>query len=164
MTLTATETAAGAVLSADERYRYRLWRRWGSGPLMAFIGLNPSTADARRDDQTIRQMCFFARREGASGIDVGNLAALRSPHPDVLAADEDPVGRDNEAHLLDIISTAGTVVVAWGAHSFAASRAGKVQDLAARAGQQLYCLGVTASGAPRHPCRLAHTTRLLPWP
>ena len=38
----------GATFSADRRYRYRLWRRWdGARPVVAFVMLNPSTADAR---------------------------------------------------------------------------------------------------------------------
>jgi hypothetical protein len=43
-----------AVLSVDGLYRYRLSRAWGRGPSLAFIMLNPSTADAGIDDPTIR--------------------------------------------------------------------------------------------------------------
>jgi hypothetical protein len=37
---------SGATLSADRRYRYRLWRCWGDREnRCVFVGLNPSTAD-----------------------------------------------------------------------------------------------------------------------
>ncbi|MGE3889429.1 MAG: DUF1643 domain-containing protein, partial [Vicinamibacterales bacterium] len=53
----------GAVLSADGRYRYRLWRLWDDcAPVMTWVLLNPSTADANEDDPTLRKCIGFARR------------------------------------------------------------------------------------------------------
>lgn len=34
-----------AIFSEDRKYRYSLRIRWDNGPLVQFIGLNPSTAD-----------------------------------------------------------------------------------------------------------------------
>ncbi|TMF61888.1 MAG: DUF1643 domain-containing protein, partial [Chloroflexi bacterium] len=68
----------GATFSADRRYRYRLWRRWdGARPVVAFVMLNPSTADARRDDPTIRRCIGFAKSWGFGGVEVVNLFAYR---------------------------------------------------------------------------------------
>ena len=54
----------GATFSADRRYRYRLWRRWdGARPVVAFVMLNPSTADAR-----------FFRRRGVVAYGYGLLS------------------------------------------------------------------------------------------
>ena len=38
-----------AVISACGAYRYSLTRKWSGAPLLPFVMLNPSTADARAD-------------------------------------------------------------------------------------------------------------------
>ncbi len=81
-----------AVISDCGRYRYRLTRRWGDGPLLSFIMLNPSTADAEVDDPTIRRCMGFARRDGYGGIVVGNLYAFRTTKPKALFAADNPLG------------------------------------------------------------------------
>lgn len=71
----------GAVISQDQLYRYLLWRRWGTGPVVTWLMCNPSTADATVDDATIRKCTGFAKRWGFDGIHVINLFALRSRDP-----------------------------------------------------------------------------------
>jgi Protein of unknown function (DUF1643) len=51
---------AGAVLSRDRTYRYRLWRTWSDGPRLGWIRLNPSQPDARVDDPTLRRCVGFS--------------------------------------------------------------------------------------------------------
>ena len=71
-----------AVISACGRYRYLLTRRVGPGTrAVTFIMLNPSTADATRDDPTIRRCIGFARSWGIGGVDVVNLFAFRATEP-----------------------------------------------------------------------------------
>ena len=56
-----------AVFSACGRYRYVLTRQVSAGTRPAtFILLNPSTADATKDDPTIRRCVGFARRWGCA--------------------------------------------------------------------------------------------------
>ncbi|MCA9851707.1 MAG: DUF1643 domain-containing protein, partial [Dehalococcoidia bacterium] len=50
-----------ASFSRDRRYRYELGRRWGLGPAVTWVMLNPSTADATVDDPTIRRCIDFSR-------------------------------------------------------------------------------------------------------
>jgi hypothetical protein len=143
----------GATFSADGRYRYRLWRRWDrSRPMVAFVMLNPSTADARRDDPTIRRCVAFARRWGYGGIEVVNLFALRATDPGELRVAKDPSGPGNARHVGRALAAASLVVLAWGAH-----RALRDPPTLARRLLSLrrpHCLGLTRSGEPRHPLYL----------
>lgn len=153
-----------AVISANGHYRYVLNRRWDRGkPVMPWVCLNPSTADARIDDPSVRRMCGFAQREGCGGICLLNEYGLRSSSPKALRSHADPVGPDNDRWLAGLAQggVEVPVVVAWGAHPLAASRAPRVLELLA--GIPAVCLGVTRSGAPRHPLYVRADTPLIPY-
>ena len=80
-----------AVLSADQTRRYLLTRQWDDGPLLAWVMLNPSTADARTDDAAITRCVRRARDLGAfGGIAVVNLFSLRATDPRALTTCPDP--------------------------------------------------------------------------
>lgn len=52
-----------ALISECGRYRYALTRTWDTRrTAVAFVMLNPSTADATTDDPTVRRCASFARR------------------------------------------------------------------------------------------------------
>lgn len=159
-----------ARVSADGLYRYSLLRRWDHGfgcrPI-AFLMLNPSTADGELDDPTIRRCVGFARALGGAGIIVGNLYAYRATKPRDLWQADDPVGPGNDIALTGIVRTVvahgGTLVAAWGANA-KAPRVEAVRELVAREGAELTALGVTAAGAPRHPLYLPADARPSRWP
>jgi hypothetical protein len=146
----------GALFDPTHTYRYRLWRVWNDAlPRVAFVLLNPSTADADRDDPTIRRCVGFARAWGFGGVEVVNLFAYRATHPADLrrcaAADGgDPVGPENDAHLAAVFSAAGLVVAGWGVHGSLLGRAAAVRA-AGLLPASAVCLGCTKSGEPRHP-------------
>jgi len=143
----------GAAFSRDGRYRYRLWRRWDrSRPAIAFCMLNPSTADARRDDPTIRRCIGFARDWGYGGIEVVNIFALRATDPRDLRSACDPVGPRNDAFMLRAADRS-LVVIAWGVHGALRDRQAKALALFGPR-TRLLALGRTRSGAPRHPLYL----------
>jgi hypothetical protein len=152
-----------ATISADGAYRYLLTRRWDDGPVMAWIMLNPSTADAADDDPTIRRCVSFARRDGCTAITVVNLFALRAASPRVLLASGDSVGPDNDSFLLER-ARGSRVVAAWGAHGSHRGRGREVADMLTSVGVPLLCLGVTSGGQPRHPLYLPAATPLTAWP
>lgn len=149
-----------AVISECGRYRYALTRRWSDGPNCGFIMLNPSTADAERDDPTIRRCIGFARREGCGGLIVLNLFAYRATKPEDMAAASDPVGPHADHHLLDFIQNVdGPLIAAWGSHWMAKTRAA---DVTAMIGSHCSCLGKTKNGSPRHPLYVRADTPLEP--
>jgi hypothetical protein len=156
-----------AVISVDGRYRYELLRAWQpSRPLMVWIMLNPSTADAAADDQTIRRCEGYARRNGSGGIIVVNLYGYRATNPADLATVEDPVGPENDVYLSRWIKAAARdespVVAGWGTHA-PEHRIAVALTLAEAHGVQLKCVGTTATGAPRHPSRGSYAA-LSEWP
>ena len=154
---------AGAAFSADRTYRYVLTRTWDlMAPVMCWIMLNPSTADAMTDDPTIRRCKAFARREGCGGISVVNLFALRAIDPRELARHPDPVG-PSCGKFLNIHATAAITVAAWGAGGTLNGRDREVCALLAKGGAELKCLGVTAAGHPRHPLYVRSDAPLIPW-
>lgn len=172
----ARPVQSGARLSDDRRHRFNLWRRWDDGLLLGWVMLNPSTADASLDDQTITRCCYYARRDGYAGIYVVNLWSLRTPYPTVLweqldrydrTLEEDPGARENDFELAFVARNdrIGAVVAGWGnLPARARPRVEAVRTLFAGEGRQLLCCGVTKSGAPRHPSRLGNNQEITPWP
>lgn len=150
---------SSAVLSPCGRYRYRLDRRWGDGPTMGFIMLNPSTADADQDDPTIRRCIGFARREGCGALVVANLFAFRATNPISLISAHNPVGPDADDYLLLAIrDVTGPLVAAWGIWN----RDHRANDVKAMIGQHCVCLGKTRDGSPRHPLYVKGDAPLVP--
>jgi hypothetical protein len=150
----ACEIERAAVISKCGAYRYSLTRRWSGAPLLSFVMLNPSTADAKEDDSTIRRCIGFARREGAGGLIVANLYALRSPLPEALWAARDPIGPRNRKTLIGLAAQAAAqslpIICAWGALARQDQIDGALRMFHA-SGARLACLGRTQRGAPRHP-------------
>lgn len=153
-----------ATISPCGKYRYDLTRRWGSGPNMGFVMLNPSTADADVDDPTIRRCIGFAKREGCDGIVVVNLFPLRATDPTVLWATRYPdrFGPDSDTELQrHLIMVDGPLVEAWGGD--AATRGGEAVEMTLRyLGSRLMCLGKTKDGHPRHPLYVKGDAPLMP--
>lgn len=159
-----SDVIKGALLSKCERYRYRLTRHWdASRRALPFVMLNPSTADADKDDPTIRRCMEFAKREGMGGIVVVNLYAFRATKPLDMFSEPANVGPHNEDYLTEIGATAvatGTpIVCAWGAHGHDSQR---VIDLFRRQGANLVCFGKTKAGHPRHPLYVLGLQPLVP--
>lgn len=141
---------AGAVFDPSGCYRYRLWRVWDpTHPRVTFILLNPSTADADRDDPTLRRCVGFARAWGYGGLEVVNVFAWRATDPAALRRCPDPVGPDNDAAVLAAVQGVALVVAAWGNGGCHQGRAAAVLRLLD--GLPLTCLGLTRAAQPRHP-------------
>lgn len=163
-------TRKSATISEDGTYRYTLEREWDDQPeRLLFIMLNPSIAEAERNDHTINKCVKIANYNGYGGILVANLFALRSPHPSQLLLHRDPVGPMNDFHLTLFAETCEDVVAAWGTsattHPLFQERISFVLDLFK---DKLLCLKLTRKGYPTHPLArgryaVPHTTIPQPW-
>jgi hypothetical protein len=89
------------------------------------------------------------------------MFAFRATHPDALWLAADPVGPENDAHILAIPEDA-MVIAAWGmqANVLFKQRKREMLELLGVDERPLWCLGVTATGEPRHPVRLGYATPL----
>ncbi|MEP6867151.1 MAG: DUF1643 domain-containing protein [Novosphingobium sp.] len=159
-----------AIFSPCGTYRYRLERPPPAdreSPVLAFIMVNPSTADEHQDDQTIRMVRLFGRRHGYGRLLVGNIFAYRSQDIGQLELVEGPVGPENDHHLEAIMRESDRCYVAWGAEAKLPSRLRgrwrEVVRLADRIGCTLFCLDHLNGGHPRHPQILQYSNPDLLW-
>lgn len=144
----------GAFFSDDRKYRYALWRTWDlKKQAVMFIGLNPSTANEKTDDPTIRRVVSFARNWGYGGVYMTNLFAIVSADPAILKTTGDPI-MDNDKHLRIVNSFCKDVVFAWGNFKEAEERAKVVAAMFPKA----ICLGINKNGTPKHPLYIAAKT------
>ncbi len=153
------QQAAGAIFSTCQQYRYLLWRRWATRqPLVTFIGLNPSTADAHTDDATLRKCCRYAQSWGYSGLLLVNLFAYRSTDRSVLQHIKHPVGIDNDDYLLWAVAKSEQTILAWGNDGLLQERSAEILTKIPNP----YCLRINKTGQPAHPLYLPQ--RLSPKP
>ena len=140
-----------AAFSPDRRYRYE-WRFvWDEHkPLVAFIGLNPSTADENHLDPTVRRCVTYAQDWGYGGVIMANLFAYKATQPRDLFAAAEPEGVENLAWLKKLPQQAALIVAAWGNDG---RRLGQVQKIRAL-GLPLHYLKLNKSGEPAHPLYL----------
>lgn len=142
------------IFSPDRGYRYVLRRDVRTltaerRRVCMFIGLNPSTADERQDDPTIRRCIDYARRWGYDVLIMTNLFAYRATQPANMKKQAEPIGAENDRYLLECAGAADLIVAAWGRHGNHLSR-----DLAVAALLQNYdlrCFGRNKDGSPKHP-------------
>jgi hypothetical protein len=157
-----------AILSQCGRYRYRLERDVQlAGNVIAFFGINPSTADADVDDQTTRKLIGFAKLLGARRYLLGNVFAWRATDVRELADVIDPTGPDNIEQLGRIICDADILVPCWGAKAKLPRDLRRDVDLTEQmlrhTGKPLRVFGLTRMGDPLHPLMLGYATQLVEW-
>lgn len=163
-----------AILSKCGAYRYRLTRAVNNPPgnPIAWLMLNPSTADASTDDPTIRKVMGFTERAGYSVAVVVNVYPVRATDPKecrriVREAERleglSPKHIQNIGHVYRATKDCAALVCAWGAAPWAQWDA---LSLVGNADPELrlLCLGTTKSGAPRHPLYVPYSQPLIDFP
>jgi hypothetical protein len=157
--------SSGAIFSVCDRYRYSLWRDWTdllttTRQTVVFIGLNPSTADERDEDPTIRRCIDYAKRWSATRLVMLNLFAYRATAPHEMMEQQDPVGAHNDMAIQAACQGASHIIAAWGVHGRHRGRDSMVHSMI----QGMQCLRTTKDGMPGHPLYLPAGLNPQPFP
>lgn len=168
--MNAPELSRGALISACGKYRFWLWREWAdfAKPMVAYCGLNPSTADGEAEDATTRRWKQFAEDGGCSGYVAVNLSPQRSTDPRALLPVPAHVVDLNDHYVRWAALHAQRFIVCWGGYSRSRSsldwlhrREKRILEIVRSVGKEPYCLGVNpTSGTPCHPLYLKRDTPL----
>lgn len=154
------DTERTAWISDCGRYRHSLGRHWDSAlGFVLFIGLNPSTADAEKDDPTIRRCMRFAKDWGYGGIEMCNLYDWRSTDPKLLPRDGSEVSAKNDSTLREKANASSFIVAAWGRVPWAATRIDEVFKTVFTEEKRWHTLKLTKEGFPSHPLYIAADTK-----
>lgn len=163
-------------------YRLRLGRRWDDRPVLLVVMFNPSYAGRSINDPTITLVCHIASHNGFGGIVVVNaiplIASTPGPAVEMTRWDKrrDWYARDwlqrNLAIVEEETARAGAVLLAWGALGERCpawmDHVREQIEYALPQGSEIYCLGKTAGGHPKHPLargkhKVPKNAPLIPW-
>jgi hypothetical protein len=135
-------------------------------PLLGFVMLNPSKANATQDDPTIRRCLGFAARGNYGGIMVANLSPWRATDPRDLrralrtGSLTNAMLRENLNALEYLRAECPIVVLGWGAN-LPRDLVGDVRWV--ERNFAAWALGRTKGGEPRHPLFVRRDAPLTPW-
>lgn len=179
-----------ALISSCEKYRGWLTREIGGDKTLLSIGVNPSTATAIEDDNTIEAEMRFTRLWGLGRLVKVNLYAYRARFPkDMWAAEHagvDIVGRgiiwenaetlsgialaDNDELVLramrEVAKSGGIVLCAWGniaKRDRVAEFLGKFFASSVSADVELLCIGTNKDGSPKHTLYQPNSALPVAW-
>jgi hypothetical protein len=143
-----------AIISDCKKYRYMLRRSWDfTKPRYLIVMLNPSTADAEKDDATIRSCTRLCSALGAGSYEVVNLFAYRATNPKELynEYDFDIIGPKNDEHIEAALFRCDLPILAWGAHELAYHRGNTIKSMIKRKRPAAFCFGANKDKSPKHP-------------
>lgn len=140
------------VRSEDDVYRYEVGHRFDTGPVVGFVGINPSTAVAGKPDATTRKWTGFAKRWGFGGWVAVNPFAYRSTDVTRLMSARDPIGPRNDELIREAFGPVTEIVVCWGNPPSVKlmPRLVALTKVLGAFGKPLRCVGRTTLGNPRH--------------
>lgn len=162
-----------AIISDCGTYRYRLSRTWDkAGKKVVFLMLNPSKADGKEDDPTIRRCINFAKAWGYGGIIVVNIFAYRETDPDILnkvgkkEGVDYVIGPENNDYIRKACK-GRKVVIAWGIRGWTLWQHERVVNMLREMKVKMYYLRLSSLWfIPCHPLYLPKKLkpkRYRPW-
>ena len=143
-----------AEFSIDKKERYSLKREWDkSKNKILYIMLNPSLADDKNDDPTIRRLINFTKKFNYGGFLVGNIFTTITPNPKELDKSKGMSDKNFE-ELIKLINKVDQIVYAWG-NSVEEPQHLKELILSPK------CFGKNLNGTPKHPLYLPKNSILI---
>jgi len=133
-------------------------------PVLPWLMLNPSVADATKDDRTLSKCIKITQYNGFGGLGVFNIFAYRSTNPKILKSIANPEGKRND-YYLSKLAIHQPLVLAYGnqAENINPIRLKHVLRQMVALQTTFFCLGTTDAGHPKHPLYLAAYSQLLPY-
>lgn len=143
-----------AEFSIDKKERYSLKREWDkSKNKILYIMLNPSFADDKDDDPTIRRLINFTKKFNSGGFLVGNIFTTITPNPKELDKSKGMSDKNFE-ELIKLINKVDQIVYAWGSSI-------EEPKLLKKLVLNPKCFGKNLNGTPKHPLYLPSQTNLI---
>lgn len=147
---------SGAIAEPPEEFR---------NGYVQFIGLNPSTADERKNDNTITRCIDFAARWGFGAMLMTNAFAWRDTHPVEMKKQKDPEGDPrNLDRILELAETATMIVPAWGSHGKFRYRDRKLREALRPFQAKIRAFHISMQGQPDHPLMQPREVELVHFP
>ena len=144
----------GAEFSIDKKERYSLKREWDkSKNKILYIMLNPSFADDKDDDPTIRRLINFTKKFNSGGFLVGNIFTTITPNPKELDKSKGMSDKNFE-ELIKLINKVDQIVYAWGSSI-------EEPQLLKKLVLNPKCFGKNLNGTPKHPLYVPSQTKLI---
>ena len=164
-----------AKLSPCGKYRYQLTRQWSIQTSsmnlshVVFVMLNPSIADDKIDDQTIRKCIGFSTTWGYAMFRAVNVVAYRATKPKDIPKDGSAEGLDNVYWIEETIRQGSIIVAAWGNKIKRLSRHYEIAEsiihrVSTNNNIPVMCLGLNQDGSPKHPLMPSYNTQLQTFP
>ena len=148
-----TKISRSADISNDKKERFSLSRIWDSKkPKVLYIMLNPSYADHKLDDPTIRRLIFFSKKFKFGGFYVTNLFTQITPYPKALNIDR-TINNNNLKVIKDLVLKSEKIVYAWG------NLKNEPEEFLSIIDSPL-CFKKNLNGTPRHPLYLPSNCEL----
>ena len=147
---------SNAIFSEDRTHRYALIREWDlNKPSLMIVALNPSSADEKTDDPTIRRCIGFAKKWGFGKLIVTNLFSFRTSSPKNLFNSKNPIGNKNDFWLKKLSKEVDMVVLAYGNHGKFNNRHNEILKII----KNPHCIKKAKTGMPMHPLYLKYTKK-----
>lgn len=148
------------ITNDDNSVRYVLGK-YKERPLIVF-GINPSTATAEKNDNTIGVIEKIAKIRKCDGYLMLNLYPLRATKidADFPKVCDDSVCELNYKYIKERIADGFEIVAAWGTHisdrAYFVSVLEEINKIVKQHHAKWICLSKTKYGHPHHPTRLAY--------
>ena len=158
---------SSAKFSNCKEYRWNLTRYINNSKKeLIFIGLNPSLADATKNDPTLKRLLGFAEQWGYGSLIVINLFGRVCSSPKLLALFKDPVGSKNDYELNKKIkywsnNKSCDLWIGWGVNGKLMKRNEKILRKIKKSPKDPYVLGLTKEKHPLHPLYISKKQTLF---